>query len=110
MTDTPKEKNKGGRPPGSTRKSSQLKSVLMQLKRMSPKALENIDESVKGIVVDKDVLASSKWVVNTLTTVHKAVVAEEEQLNMPKDNDAPDGEEEVEKPRNFSLVRVPRAA
>lgn len=103
MTDNTKTPGKPGRPFGSTRKSSQLKGVLNNLKRMSTKALENIQTSVEGKEVDKDVLSSSKWVVNTLTTVHKAVIAEEEGLNMPKD-DTP--EQETEKPSNFSLTRL----
>lgn len=105
MTDTTKEKGKAGRPFGSTRKSSQLKPVFQQLKKMSPEALANIQKSVSGAIVDKDVLASSKWVVNTLTTVHKAVISEEEGLKM-KDDESPAEGEIPEKPSNFSLSRI----
>ncbi|MNK14304.1 hypothetical protein D3C87_324040 [compost metagenome] len=104
MTDTTKEKGKAGRPLGSTRKTSQLKPVFNQLKKMSPEALANIQKSVSGAVVDKDVLSSSKWVVNTLTTVHKAVISEEEGLKIKDDETTPD--EVVEKPSNFSLSRI----
>lgn len=103
MTEQIKEKRKAGRPPGPGRKNSQLKPVLNQLKRMSPEALANIQKSVAGKDVDKDVLASSKWVVNTLTTVHKAVISEEEGLNIK--DDVPE-ESLQEKPSNFSLSRI----
>lgn len=102
---TQKEKGKAGRPPGSTQKSSQLKPVLNQLKRMSNQALANVQASVEGKVVDKDVLASSKWVVNTLATVHKAVVSEEEGLKI-KDDETPPSDTVAEKPSNFSLKQV----
>jgi len=105
MTDTNKEKGKAGRPPGSTQKSSQLKPVLGRLKRLSNKALENIQDSVEGKIVDKDVLASSKWVVNTLTTVHKAVLAEEEGIR-GKDDDSSDEKEESPPLANFTLKQV----
>lgn len=105
MTDTNKEKRPAGRPLGSTRKASQLKPVFQQLKKMSPEALANIQKSVSGTVVDKDVLASSKWVVNTLTTVHKAVISEEEGLKI-KDDETPAEGEVVDKPSNFSLSRI----
>jgi hypothetical protein len=55
--------------------------------------------------VDKDVLASSKWVVNTLTTVHKAVISEEEGLKI-KDDETPSEGDAPEKPSNFSLKQV----
>lgn len=105
MTDTTKEKGKAGRPFGSTRKSSQLKPVFNKLKKLSDKALENIQDNVEGKVVDKDVLASSKWVVNTLTTIHKAVISEEEGLKI-KDDETPSEGDAPEKPANFSLSRV----
>ncbi len=100
-----KQKGKAGRPHGSVQKSSQLKPVLNRLKRLSTEALDNIQKNVQGHRVDKDVLASSKWVVNTLATIHKAVVSEEEGLKI-KDDETPSTEEVVEQPSNFSLKQI----
>lgn len=105
-TNTNKEKGKAGRPPGSTQKSSQLKPVLGRLKRLSTKALDNIQLNVEGKVIDKDVLASSKWVVNTLTAVHKAVLAEEEGIKSKDDDSSDEKEENTSLPANFTLKQV----
>lgn len=99
--------NRRGRPPGAGRKISQLKSVFNKLKKLSDKAIENVEKSVNGEVVDKDVLMSSKWVVNTLSTYHKAVLAEEEGLKIPADSTENNIQEQDEKPTSgFSLKMV----
>lgn len=100
--------NRRGRPKGSGRKISQVKVVFNQLKKLSTKAISNIEDSVNGKDVDKEVLASSKWVVNTLSTYNKAVLAEEEGLKSTGE-DKSDSTEDVDEPpakSGFSLKIV----
>ena len=51
------------------------------LRKLEGSALENIKKSVEGETVDKEVLSTSKWIVNTILTVSKAAYSEEEVMN-----------------------------
>tara|TARA_R110000744_G_C19371770_1_gene563145 strand:+ start:19070 stop:19474 length:405 start_codon:yes stop_codon:yes gene_type:complete len=66
-----------GRPPGKQKPRSTLRKTQKALEDLEPKALENIKRSVEGQEVDKEVIATSKWVVNTKISISKAATAEE---------------------------------
>lgn len=109
-----KEKNLGGRPFGSKGiKKSKLRKVETKLLLLKDKALENVEKSVNGEDVDKEVLTSSKWVVSTLVTVTRSCIQEEKDyadlksgLNDGIENPAED-EEQEDRPR-FSLHVLPK--
>jgi len=92
-----------GRPPGSGNKSkaSSLRKTLKKLKSFEEKAIQNIEDSVNGKEVDKEQLASSKWLVTSVVTVQKACLAEEQFKESLNDEDE-EKEPVVEKPK-FSL-------
>lgn len=70
--------NKNGRPRGTGKPVSKLRSTLARLREIEPMALENIKKSVEGDTdIDKEVLANSRWVVSTSVTVLKAAMQEE---------------------------------
>jgi hypothetical protein len=80
--------NKGNRHAaenGNTRgrrvKKSKLRKTEEALRKLEPKSLENIELSVNGEDVDKEALASSKWVITNIMAVGKAAAAEEELIN-----------------------------
>ena len=72
--------NKGGRPKGSFRTQSRLRKTLQKLNDMEDKALQNIKNNVDGKDVDKEVLASSKWVITTAVALSRAAAQEEQNL------------------------------
>jgi len=73
-----KSGNVGGRPKGSGKPVSKLRSTLARLREIEPMALENIKRSVSGETeIDKEVLANSRWVVTTSVNVLKAAMQEE---------------------------------
>lgn len=110
----PKENGKGpgGRPHGAKGiKKSKLRKVETKLLLLKDKALDNIEISVNGGTVDKEVLLNSRWVVQQLVTVSKASIQEEAIYNDLRSSvniqeDEKEEEEEV-KPR-FSLVQLPK--
>lgn len=98
-------------------RKSKLRKTEEALRKLEPKSLENIELSVNGKEVDKEVLASSKWIITNLMAVGKAAAAEEEITNGTRAmlNEAERQEAEAEreaaeseedKPR-FSLVQLP---
>ncbi|MNQ40506.1 hypothetical protein D3C85_541610 [compost metagenome] len=93
------------------RKSSMRKTLLEKLEAMCPAALKNLEDSVSGKQVDKEVLSTSKFVIANVVTVNKACVAEEATLNglrteMDKlEEDAQEDEPEVKS--KFSLTVLP---
>lgn len=100
-----KPQNPNGRPKGAkSGPRSKLRKTLDKLREIEDKALENIKDSVEGKEVDKEVLATSKFVVTTIVTVNRAAVADEESKKMLDDDEdnAPSIEEEKPKP-TFSL-------
>lgn len=71
--------NPSGRPRGTGRPVSRLRSTLRSLTDMEEKALEIIRSSVSGKAdIDKESLATAKWVIGTIVTVNRAAVADEQ--------------------------------
>jgi len=106
-----KPKKAIGRPVGSKGiKKSKLRKTEAKLLALQDKALENIAKSVNGQNVDKEILTSSKWTINTLVTVSRSAIAEEKDfVDLKADlNDGVEQEQEEEeiKPR-FSLTVLP---
>jgi len=103
--------NPNGRPEGTVpkQKRSRLRATEAKLMKLNTKALENIEASVEGREVDKEVLATSKWVVNTTVTVSKAAMQEEIEINGLKVNDKKEMEDvqsEEETGARFSLSMI----
>lgn len=107
------QKSLGGRPPGRKNKiRSPLRKTQREIEKFEAKALDNIRRSVEGEQVDKEVLSTSKWVVNTKITISRAATAEEQLEHGIRQ--AEDEVEEIEKeeatPRTrFSLHMLPTA-
>ena len=66
-----------GRPRGSGTPVTRLRKTLTKLNDMEDSALRNIQDSVEGKEVDKEVLATSKWVVTTAVAIARAAAQEE---------------------------------
>lgn len=62
-------------------RKSPLRKTLSKLMELEPRSLENIKSSVEGKEIDKDVLATSKWIVNSLVTLTKAASSDEAEMN-----------------------------
>lgn len=101
--------NPAGRPRKSGKPVSSLRKTLSKLKALETKSLENIEKSVNGEEVDKECLASSKWVINSVVSVQKACVAEELAVHgIRSDNAEEVQEEKEEEPQvRFSLHQLP---
>ena len=109
-----KPKGPGGRPKGARNKiRSPLRKTQREIEKFETKALDNIRKSVNGEEVDKEVLTTSKWVVNTKITISRAATAEEQLEHGIRQ--AEEAEDEVEQevddtPRSrFSLHVLPTA-
>lgn len=103
--------NAEGRPKGAHKphKRSRLRSTELKLMKLNAKALENIEASVNGEEIDKEVLTTSKWVVNTTVVVSKAAMQEEIEINGLKASDKKEMEEvqsEEETGVRFSLHMI----
>ena len=62
-------------------RKSKLRKTLDKLYALEGKAMENIKASVDGAEVDKEMLATSKWVVTNIMTVTKAAAQDEAEIN-----------------------------
>ena len=62
-------------------KKSPLRRTLAKLQSLEPYALALIEKSVKEQEVDRESLATSKWVVSNLMTLTKSAIQEEDVLN-----------------------------
>lgn len=62
-------------------KRSPLRKTLAKLRLLEDKCIDNIKTSVEGGQVDKEVLGTSRWVVNSYVTLAKAIVQEELDIN-----------------------------
>lgn len=99
-------------------KQSKLRKTERALLNLNPAALENIRKSVEGEDIDKEVVATSKWVVTTTVTVSKAAMVEEMELNGLKDKAARDAltdaqaedDESTGPIAEFSLHMLPTAS
>lgn len=104
----------GGRPAGSRNKiRSPLRKTQREIEKFEVKALENIKRSVDGETVDKEVLATSKWVVNTKITISRAATAEEQLEHgirqSEEEVDTIEEQEETTPKTRFSLHVLPTA-
>lgn len=101
--------NPAGRPRKTGKPVSSLRKTLSKLKALETKSLENIEKSVNGQEVDKECLASSKWVINSVVSVQKACVAEELAVHGIRSDNAEDTQEEKEEEPQvrFSLHQLP---
>lgn len=91
-------------------RKSKLRKTLEKLYALEGKAMENIKASVDGAEVDKEMLATSKWVVTNIMTVTKAAAQDEAEINglrleMDKAEAEEQEKEEVQQPSGavFSL-------
>lgn len=113
----PNKYGRGGNPDKPKTRSkpvSSLRKTLSKLKALETKSLENIENSVNGQEVDKECLASSKWVISTVVSVQKACVSEELAVHgirsdLAGDNEPEDKEDEEPKVR-FQLHCLPTKA
>lgn len=107
----PQEKeveNKGGRPVGSYTKISKLQRISTKLNSMANnQALPLLEKSIKGEEVDKDVLATAKFVVNAAKQYHQAIVAEKSAVKETDNNSVDEDDDEDSGPAKFSLKIVP---
>lgn len=63
-------------------RKSQLRKTLDKLRELEPYALDNIEKSVKCEDIDKEALATSRWLIQQLQSVAKSASAEEQEQNM----------------------------
>jgi hypothetical protein len=80
----PKKEDRKGYDPV-LKKQSKLRATEKKLMKLTPQAIENIEKSVKGESVDKEVLSTSKWVVTTSAAISKQAMMEELEINGIKD-------------------------
>lgn len=91
-------------------RKSKLRKTLEKLYALEGKAMENVKASVDGKEVDKEMLASSKWVITNIMTVTRAAAQDEAEINglrleMDKAEAEEQEKEEVQQPSGavFSL-------
>lgn len=105
-----KSGNPSGRPKGKGRPVSRLRTTLTKLRELEKQALDNIAESVGKKNIDKEVIATSKWVITTIVAVNKAANAEETLVQSIREyNDMQENlEQEQELKREGSTNNVVR--
>lgn len=73
--------NPKGLPKGTrTKPKSKLRTTLAALQAMEEDALKNIKENIKRKDVDKEVLATSKWLISSIISVNRAAAADEANI------------------------------
>ena len=88
-----KEK-KIGRPFGATTKIAKLQRLANRLEQMArTQGMDIIQDSLNGKDVDKETLATAKWVVTASKEFHKACLQEKEAKNSVKDGASVEVEE-----------------
>ena len=107
------EKRGKGRPVGTVgTKISKLKRIANRLEQMARiQSMTIIQESLDGVPVDKEKLATAKWTVTSAKEFHKAVLQEEESKRVEIDDarsEIQDIEEDQEGKVSFSLVMQPK--
>lgn len=110
MSALPKEKeqNKGGRPVGSYTKISKLQRISTKLNSMANNdAIPMLEKSLAGEVVDKESLATAKFVVNAAKQYHQAIVAEKSATKENTTTVDEDDDDDDSGPAKFSLRIVP---
>ena len=86
--------NPNGRPKGTGKRVSSLRGIFNKLKKMDQEAIDTIQKSLtEGVAVDKDKVQTAKWVITTITTLHRACLSEEESKSLKDDEyiPTPDG-------------------
>lgn len=99
---------------------SQLRKTLEKLRELEPFALDNIEKSVKCQNIDKEALATSRWLIQQLQSVAKSASAEEQEQNLLRwkadaitreeeelEKEQEEDEEEKEPVTRFSLHVLP---
>ena len=69
--------NPKGRPKGTAKPISRLRSTLNKLKGLEPEAVEIIEKIISGAEVDKSQADTAKWVISMINTLTKGAIAEE---------------------------------
>lgn len=82
-------------------RKSPLRKTLSKLQELEPHALALIEKSVKEETVDKESLATGRWIIQNLMSLTKTAIAEEDVINglrlkMNAQADAEDNEQEEE--------------
>ena len=90
-------------------KKSALRKTLSKLQELEPYALALIERSVKEETVDKESLATGRWIIQNLMSLTKTAIAEEEVINglrlkMNAQADAEDREQEEEEEKPTAAV------
>lgn len=70
-----------GNPTRKRIRRSKLRKTYEELYKLEPKCLKIIKASVEGNEVDKETIATSKWVVQQLQSLNRAAVQEEIEIN-----------------------------
>lgn len=70
--------NPKGRPKGTSRPISRLRSTLNKLKELEPDAVDIIARAIEGDgTLDKSQLDTAKWVIQNINTLTRGAIAEE---------------------------------
>lgn len=109
-----------GNPTRKRIRRSKLRKTYEELYKLEPKCLKNIKDSVEGKDMDKEVVATSKWVIQQLQSLNRAAVQEEVEVNTLRwkgdalgaeeeaaEREAQEQEEEKEPTPRFSLHILP---
>lgn len=70
--------NPNGAPAGFRRTKSKIRKTLEQLQELEQEALKNIETSIKRKDIDKEALATAKWLITTMVTLNRAAIADEQ--------------------------------
>lgn len=60
------------------RTKSKIRVTLEALQKLEPDALKNIETSIKRKDIDKEALATAKWLITTMVTLNRAAIADEQ--------------------------------
>ena len=106
MSAIPQETRPPGRPKGSLGgKTSKLRKLANKLKILAETtALEIVENSLDGKIVDKEQLATAKFTINSAKQFHQAVVAEEENKKAEIEETPTGSSIEVEEESNGRAV------
>lgn len=102
-------KENNGRGKGNKNKvQSRYRIHLSRIKRLEQASIENIEKAVNGEEVAKQALDASKFVVNTIHSLHKSMLQEELAMKDDLEKEEPETEEEEEAKPKFSLHMLPK--
>lgn len=75
--------NPAGRPVGTGKgiKRSRLRTIESKLLALNPESFAVIEKSLKTEAVDKEAVATAKWILQNTVVVNKAALAEEITIN-----------------------------